>query len=118
LMQATPSTWRLLLANGWKGNKLLKILCGGEAFPIDLAQRLIPISKAVWNMYGPTETTVWSTCKKLNIDDDFLTIGRPIANTSVYVLDDNRMMLPIGSSGELFIGGHGLARGYFGRDDL
>lgn len=118
LMQATPSTWRLLLANGWKGNKNLKTLCGGEAFPIDLAEKLVPICREVWNMYGPTETTVWSTCKKLNLEDEFLTVGQPIANTTVYILDDNRMMLPIGAAGELFIGGYGLARGYFGREDL
>lgn len=118
VMQATPSTWRLLLASGWSGNKSIKILCGGEAFPIDLAKKLIPICKSVWNMYGPTETTVWSSCKELALIDDFITVGRPIANTSLYVLDDNRLMRPIGATGELFIGGYGLAKGYYGRDDL
>ena len=118
IMQATPSTWRLLLASGWKGHSNIKILCGGEAFPIDLAKMLIPITKEVWNMYGPTETTVWSSCKKLNLEDEFITIGRPIANTTLYVLDENRFMQPIGVTGELFIGGHGLAKGYFGREDL
>nr|BDT29344.1 hypothetical protein BHI3_28100 [Bacteriovorax sp. HI3] len=118
IMQATPSTWRLLLASGWNGNRSMKILCGGEAFPIDLAKKLIPICQDVWNMYGPTETTVWSACKKLTLKDDFITVGKPIANTSLYVLDDNRFMKPIGATGELFIGGFGLARGYFGRDDL
>jgi amino acid adenylation domain-containing protein len=118
MMQATPSTWRLLLASGWRGNKKIKILCGGEAFPIDLAKTLIPICSEVWNMYGPTETTVWSACKKLSLDDEFITVGRPIANTSLYILDDNRFMKPIGATGELFIGGYGLARGYFGREDL
>lgn len=118
IMQATPSTWRLLLASGWRGSKKLKILCGGEAFPIDLARKLIPICLDVWNMYGPTETTVWSACKRLTLDDDFITIGKPIANTSLYVLDQNRFMQPIGVTGELFIGGHGLSTGYFGREDL
>ena len=118
IMQATPSTWRLLLASGWRGDQNIKILCGGEAFPIDLAQTLVPICKEVWNMYGPTETTVWSACKKLSLDDEFITIGRPIANTSLYILDENRMMKPIGVTGELFIGGYGLAKGYFGREDL
>lgn len=118
VMQATPTTWRLMLAAGWKGDSHLKILCGGEAFPPDLAQTLIPICQDVWNMYGPTETTVWSLCKKLKLNDEFITIGKPIANTSVYILDDNHLMKPIGSSGELFIGGHGLALGYFGREDL
>lgn len=118
VMQATPSTWRILLASGWRGNKNIKILCGGEAFPIDLAKILIPICSEVWNMYGPTETTVWSACKKLSLSDEFITVGRPIANTSLYILDDNRFMKPIGAIGELFIGGYGLARGYFGREDL
>lgn len=118
VMQATPSTWRLLLASGWKGSSKIKILCGGEAFPIDLAKTLIPLCHEVWNMYGPTETTVWSSCKKLSLNDDCITVGRPIANTSLYILDDNRFMKPIGATGELFIGGYGLARGYFGREDL
>jgi amino acid adenylation domain-containing protein len=118
IMQATPSTWRLLLASGWKGSQSLKILCGGEAFPIDLARTLIPICQEVWNMYGPTETTVWSACKKLALTDEFITVGKPIANTSMYVLDEDRSMRPIGVSGELFIGGYGLAKGYFGREDL
>jgi amino acid adenylation domain-containing protein len=118
IMQATPSLWRLLLASEWKGGKNLKILCGGEPFPIVLAQTLIPLCKEVWNMYGPTETTVWSTCKKLGLNDQLITVGKPIANTSVYVLDQNRYMQPIGVTGELFIGGHGLSKGYFGREDL
>lgn len=118
VMQATPSTWRLLLASGWQGSQKIKILCGGEAFPIDLAKTLIPICQEVWNMYGPTETTVWSACKKLSLNDEFITVGRPIANTSLYILDDNRFMKPLGATGELFIGGYGLARGYFGREDL
>ncbi len=118
IMQATPSTWRLLLASGWRGDKKIKVLCGGEAFPIDLAKTLIPMCGAVWNMYGPTETTVWSACKQLTLDDQFITVGKPIANTSLYILDDNRLMKPIGATGELFIGGYGLAKGYFGREDL
>lgn len=117
-MQATPSTWRLLLASRWTGNKDLKILCGGEAFPKDLADKLIPISHSVWNMYGPTETTVWSTLKKLDLSDEYITIGRPIDNTEVFVLDENLKLAPIGSAGELFIAGDGLALGYFGRPDL
>ncbi|WP_142409118.1 non-ribosomal peptide synthetase [Bacteriovorax stolpii] len=118
VMQATPSTWRLLLASGWKGDKSLKILCGGEAFPIDLAKTLTPICLEVWNMYGPTETTVWSSCKRLLPTDEVITIGSGIDNTTLYVLDENHKHRPIGASGELFIGGIGLAKGYFGRSDL
>jgi amino acid adenylation domain-containing protein len=118
IMQATPSTWRLLLASSWKGNNGIKALCGGEAFPIDLAKKLLPICKEVWNMYGSTETTVWSSCKRLSLDDELITVGTPIANTSLYILDENHLMKPIGVSGELFIGGLGVAKGYLGREDL
>jgi amino acid adenylation domain-containing protein len=118
MIQATPSTYKLLLNAGWKGGKHLRLLCGGEAFPLDLAQTLIPMTKEVWNMYGPTETTVWSTCKKLNLVDLKLTIGTPIANTDIYILDNDFKLVPIGSTGQLFIGGRGLAKGYFNRPDL
>jgi amino acid adenylation domain-containing protein len=118
VMQATPSTWRLLLASGWKGEKNFKVLCGGEPFPKDLVNTLVPINKEVWNMYGPTETTVWSSCKKLSMNKNIVSIGRPIDNTSIYILDDNLKPLPIGTSGNMFIGGAGLAVGYFGQKDL
>lgn len=118
LMQATPSTWRLLLSAGWKGDKNLKILCGAESFPVDLAKKLLAMSKSVWNMYGPTETTVWSTIKELSEKDYFITIGNPIDNTYVYVLDAHKNNVPLGAPGELFIGGLGLAEGYHGREDL
>jgi amino acid adenylation domain-containing protein len=118
IMQATPSTWRLLIAAGWTGNSNFKALCGGEAFPIDLAQKLISMCSSVWNMYGPTETTVWSTCKKLSPSDVFVSIGRPIDNTFVYILDQGLNLAPIGAPGELYIGGSGLAKGYFKRPDL
>lgn len=118
MMQATPSTWRLLLASGWKGDHKLKVLCGGEAFPKDLAQKLLPITREVWNMYGPTETTVWSSCKKLSPNDETITLGTAIDNTCLYVLDENHHHVPIGAVGELYIGGMGLAHGYFNRTDL
>lgn len=111
-MQATPSTWRLLLAAGWKGSSHLKILCGGEPMPKDLAHKLLSLCKEVWNMYGPTETTVWSTIKKISLDDKKILIGRPIDNTCVYILDDNGDPCPIGVEGNLFIGGLGVSKGY------
>lgn len=117
-MQATPSTWRLLLAAGWKGDPSFKILCGGEAFPKDLAFKLIPMVDSVWNMYGPTETTIWSTCKKLNLTDVSITVGNAIANTTLYILDENKNILPTGAEGELYIGGLGVAKGYYNRPDL
>lgn len=117
-MQATPSTWRLLLAAGWSGDPSFKILCGGEAFPKDLAYKLIPMVDSVWNMYGPTETTIWSTCKKLSLTDANITVGNAIANTTLYILDESKNILPQGEEGELYIGGVGVAKGYYNRPDL
>ncbi|MBX3335152.1 MAG: amino acid adenylation domain-containing protein, partial [Nitrospira sp.] len=115
IMQATPATWRMLIETGWLGSKNLTVLCGGEALPPDLATALLDRSLALWNMYGPTETTIWSTIEKIERNDHEITIGRPIANTDVYVLNQFLQPTPIGVSGELYIGGHGLARGYRGR---
>lgn len=118
IMQATPSTWRLLLAADWKGKSDFKVLCGGEPFPKDLAATLLPVSLEVWNMYGPTETTVWSTCKQITDLNGPVLIGSPISNTSVYILDEKKKILPIGAIGELFIGGDGLALGYIHAENL
>ncbi|MBY0517805.1 MAG: amino acid adenylation domain-containing protein [Bacteriovoracaceae bacterium] len=117
VLQATPATWKLLYASGWQGKNDLKVLCGGEAIPKDLAGRLIRDTAEVWNMYGPTETTVWSTCKKL-ITEDEINIGSPINETQIYVLDENKKILNPGEIGELHIGGAGLANGYFAREEM
>jgi len=118
MMQATPGTWRLLLAAGWEGDEKLKILCGGEAFPPDLAAELTGRVGEVWNMYGPTETTVWSTCCRLDKAGGPIHVGRPIANTQIHILDREMRPVPVGVSGELFIGGDGVARGYLNRPEL
>jgi len=118
MMQATPATWRLLLDAGWTGDPKLKILCGGEALSRTLADELLPRCGALWNMYGPTETTVWSTLHRVEAGENPIPLGRPIANTQVYVLDSHLMPVPIGVSGELWIGGDGLARGYLNRPEL
>jgi amino acid adenylation domain-containing protein len=117
IMQATPSTWRLLLEAEWAGNRQLKILTGGEPISRDLATQLLAKSAAVWNMYGPTETTIWSTVEQLTADQP-ISIGRPIANTEIYILDPQLQPVPIGITGDLYIGGVGLARGYWQRPDL
>ncbi len=117
-MQATPATWRLLLAAGWEGSSAFKILCGGEALPADLVPGLLARSGSFWNMYGPTETTVWSTCEQITTAGQLITIGRPIANTQIYILDKQGRPAPIGVPGELFIAGDGVARGYWNRPDL
>jgi amino acid adenylation domain-containing protein len=117
VMQATPATWRMLLEAGWQGPTALTILCGGEAWPADLATQLLARSARLWNMYGPTETTIWSTCFQVT-DESTLLIGGPIANTQTYVLDGKLEPVPIGVTGELYIGGDGVARGYFNRPEL
>jgi len=119
VMQATPATWRVLFESGWPGKGDLKVLVGGEALPAELARELMQRCGQVWNMYGPTETTIWSSVYKVQGDEArILPIGRPIANTSFYILDQDRQPVAVGSEGELYIGGEGLARGYFERPEL
>ncbi len=117
LLQATPATWQLLLEAGWERTPGLRALCGGEALPRELANQLLDRADEVWNMYGPTETTVWSTLDRVTRDGPIV-IGRPIANTRVYVLDAARQPVPVGVAGELFIAGLGVARGYHERPEL
>ena len=119
VMQATPATWRLLFESGWKGNRQLKVL-GGRRSPLrgsgrELASKCGP----VYNMYGPTETTIWSSVYRVQGHDEKLVpIGKPIANTTFHILDADRRPVPVGFEGELYIGGEGLARGYFERPEL
>jgi amino acid adenylation domain-containing protein len=112
VMQATPITWRILVESGWTGSPELTILCGGDRLDRELANKLITRSSAAWNMYGPTETTIWSTAEKLSPGDDKVTIGQPIANTEIYVLDPEGQPQVPGEVGEICIGGAGLSRGY------
>jgi amino acid adenylation domain-containing protein/natural product biosynthesis luciferase-like monooxygenase protein len=121
VMQATPATWRMLVDSGWSGAPGLRALCGGEALPTELSARLRPRVAALWNVYGPTETTIWSTVHPITAADPLPgheAIGRPVANTQVYVLDAHRQPVPIGATGELYIAGTGVARGYWNADAL
>jgi len=118
IIQATPITWRLLLEAGWKGNKNFKALVGGEALPKDLAEQLLANDIELWNMYGPTETTVWSTCAQITDTTEGISIGKPIANTTVYILDEQQRLCPIGVPGELYIGGDGVTLGYWNQPAL
>jgi amino acid adenylation domain-containing protein len=117
VMQATPTTWRMLLDSGWRGRPGFKALCGGEALPMALAQELLACGIELWNMYGPTETTIWSSVCPLRPAEP-VTIGRPIGNTTLYILDSRLQPLPVGVAGELHIGGEGVARGYRKRPEL
>ncbi|MDE1476885.1 amino acid adenylation domain-containing protein [Xenorhabdus bovienii] len=117
VMQATPSTWRMLNTAGWETNKPFKILCGGEALDSGLMQQLLSRGE-VWNLYGPTETTIWSTQCKLTNQDNKPWLGRPLTNTQIYILDEALSPVPLGSFGEMYIGGAGVARGYYQRPSL
>ncbi|NEO98537.1 MAG: amino acid adenylation domain-containing protein [Symploca sp. SIO2E9] len=125
VMQATPATWQMLLTGGWSSNYPLKVLCGGEALSAQLAHQILETGSELWNLYGPTEATIWSTIYQVRANkavtttkDAFSAIGRPIANTQIYILDKHLQPLPIGVQGELYIGGDGLARGYLNRSEL
>ncbi|WP_170292322.1 non-ribosomal peptide synthetase [Xanthomonas maliensis] len=116
IMQATPATWQMLHRAGWRADGTMRILCGGEALPDALRDQLAQAGSA-WNMYGPTETTIWSTTAPLTVGGP-TTIGTPIANTCTYVLDDAMQLVPVGVEGDLYIGGDGVARGYWNRPAL
>lgn len=116
-VQATPSSWRMLFAGGWKPPRDLVAISGGEALPHDLAEMLRRHFSHVENVYGPTETTIWSTAWRL-APDERVSIGRPIANTRIYVVNALNGLAPIGGVGELLIAGRGVARGYLNHDEL
>ncbi|MBP2325818.1 non-ribosomal peptide synthetase component F [Kibdelosporangium banguiense] len=115
-VQATPSGWRMLLAGQVETSDVVA-LAGGEALPLKLARELRAQVRRLINMYGPTETTVWSTAWDVPLEPAEVSIGYPIANTTVHVLAGNQAAL-IGVPGELAIGGAGLATGYHGRPEL
>jgi len=118
MMQATPSTWRMLLDTGWTGCPALKALCGGEALPADLAGMLLARCRSLWNMYGPTEATVWACVERIVDADAPIAVGHPFDNVRCYILDGRGMPVPVGVPGELCIGGVCVARGYLGRPEL
>ena len=118
MMQATPAGWRVLLESGWQGHAGFKAIAGGEPLPLDLAEALLARCGELWNAYGPTETTVWSTLWRAHDPRAGITIGRPIANTTVHVLDEQGSPCPLGVPGELYIGGDGVTLGYLHRPEL
>ncbi len=118
IMQATPITFRLLLAAGWKGTPPITAWCGGEAIPRDLANQILETGTPLWNMYGPTETTIWSATNRVHMQTGSVPVGLPIDNTQFYVLDALQQLAPAGVAGELYIGGAGVAKGYYKRQDL
>lgn len=117
IVQATPSTWKMMIDSGWNEKLKIKALCGGEPLPQDLAEKLLELVDELWNMYGPTETTIWSSCSRV-IKGESIHIGKSIANTQFYIVDKDLNFCPPGVAGELLIGGAGLSIGYLNRDDL
>ncbi|MEL6558317.1 MAG: amino acid adenylation domain-containing protein [Bacteroidota bacterium] len=116
-MQATPSTWQMLVDEGWDNREQVTVLTGGEAINESLKNSLTDISETVWNLYGPTETTIWVTTQQL-ARTERVNIGRPLNNVSLYVLDNQHSLVPKGVTGELCIGGSQLAKGYLNRESL
>ena len=117
-LQATPTTWSMLLDSGWSKALPIKALCGGEAMPLDLAKELISKCDSLWNVYGPTETTIWSSIKQISSNNSLITIGKPIANTQLYIINEQGKLVAPGKIGEIVIAGDGLAEGYWKRPEL
>ncbi|WP_455550958.1 amino acid adenylation domain-containing protein [Flavobacterium oreochromis] len=118
IIQATPSFYQMLFNANWEGSKKLKVLCGGDSLNESLSKQLLDSCQEVWNMYGPTETTIWSSCKKIEKPSDASNIGKPIANTQIYIVDANLNLLPSNTVGRIFIAGDGLAKGYYNNPEL
>lgn len=117
VVQSTPSGWRLLMQANWRGDQSIVGIAGGESMPHDLARWMGERVRQVWNGYGPTETTVYSSMALLK-DGDAITIGTPVANTRIYVMDAGGNIAPIGAIGEICIGGDSVTRGYHKRPEL
>ncbi|GAA3229519.1 hypothetical protein GCM10017691_21640 [Pseudonocardia petroleophila] len=110
--QATPSMWRLLLETGWTPHPGLTVLSGGEALPPQVAERLVGPAAALWNLYGPTEATIWVSCHRVREVGGFLPLGEPLPGLALHVLDEELRPVAPGGTGDLFVSGVGLARGY------
>jgi len=121
-LQCTPSMAKMLSMDGDTFDTLgglRKLMVGGEPFPIELAERLKQMAGAeIRNMYGPTETTIWSATYRLCGEERNIPIGRPVANTQIYILDRALEIVPVGVAGELYIGGEGVVRGYLKQAEL
>ncbi len=117
-MQATPATWQMLLYSGWEESLPIRAISTGEALPMVLAKSIMERVVELWNMYGPTETTIWSAMKKVSMTDEVITIGHPMANTQLYIVNDQNKLVEPGKTGELCIAGDGVASGYWKREDL
>jgi thioesterase domain-containing protein/acyl carrier protein len=118
IIQATPATYKMLIDAGWKDRLDLKILSGGETLSKTLADKLLTRGKLLYNLYGPTETTIHSMIAEISLTDEIISVGYPIRNTRIYILDDYGNLLPEGMKGEIFVAGEGVSRGYLNQEEL
>jgi amino acid adenylation domain-containing protein len=118
VIMGTPTMYRLLLEAGWQGDARMQVVVGGEVLPLNLGTRLAGMCRAVWNQYGPSETAICATRAKIDVDAGKITIGRPLPNVSIHLLDHHLQPVTKGSIGEIYIGGAGVAPGYLSRPDL
>ncbi|WP_460945965.1 non-ribosomal peptide synthetase [Spirosoma daeguense] len=117
-VQTTPATFRMLLAAGWQGHNRLRVVSCAEALPMDLAKKLLNCCAELWNFYGPTETTIYATGKRILPTDESITIGHPIANTRIYLVDETGQLAQEGQSGEICIAGEGVSGMYLNQPQL
>mgnify|MGYP000020163943 CR=1 FL=1 len=118
VLQATPTSWRMLVEAGWQGQPNITMITGGEALTTDLAKQLVPLGGKLWNMYAPSESTIYSTIQHVASADETITIGVPLANTQIYLLNDELQLVPPGTVGTIYIGGTGISRGYLNQDAM
>jgi amino acid adenylation domain-containing protein len=118
VMMGTPTMYRLLLEKGWQGDTRMQVVVGGEVLPLHLGTRLAMMCRAAWNQYGPSETAICATRTRIEADAEKITIGHPLPNVSVHLLDQQLQPVAKGSVGEMYIGGAGVALGYLNRLDL
>ena len=118
LFQATATTWKMILSLGWKGDKAMDVLVGGEMVSKALAYQLLSAFQNVWNVYGPTEATIWATAKHLSAKDKVVSIGLPLHNMEVYILDETYQIVQKNVVGKLYLAGAGLAKGYYKREEF
>ncbi len=118
MMQATPATWQMLLDSGWNEHLPIRTISTGEALPMALAKKILPQVDELWNLYGPTETTIWSAFTEIKDTDELIPIGYPMANTQLYILNEQGKLIEPGKIGELCIAGDGVTKGYWNRPEL
>ncbi len=114
----TPTSWRLVLEAGWKGNRDLQIIVGGEVLPLSLARTLAGMTRALWNHYGPTEASICATRERVTAETEVVALGWPVDDVQIFILDSTRQPVPTGEVGEIYIGGAGVGRGYLNRPEL